>query len=176
MSVQAERYEGAEPYVFISYSHADRERVLAIVAAMEKRGYRVWYDAKINAGTKWKSEIANKISECEAFMMFISTDFINSHDCMDEAQHAHTDNRKIVPVKMNLDRGEFPETLKYLLQDHQGFSMHDFPTAEAFVTRLDTEPLFQCCRAETTQTPAPVASEFPRFPPGCSETVRKTSL
>ena len=129
----------------------------AIVAAMEKRGYRVWYDAKINAGTKWKSEIANKISECEAFMMFISTDFINSHDCMDEAQHAHTDNRKIVPVKMNLDRGEFPETLKYLLQDHQGFSMHDFPTAEAFVTRLDTEPLFQCCRAETTQTPAPLA-------------------
>ena len=39
MSVQAERYEGAEPYVFISYSHADSERVLAIVAAIKKCVY-----------------------------------------------------------------------------------------------------------------------------------------
>ena len=53
MSVPAKRYEGAEPYVFISYSHADSERVLAIVKAMEKRGYRVWYDAGINAGQQW---------------------------------------------------------------------------------------------------------------------------
>ena len=62
MSVQAERYEGAEPYIFISYSHADREHVLAIVMEMKKRGYRVWYDENIEAGKQWTAELAEKIA------------------------------------------------------------------------------------------------------------------
>ena len=34
-------YEGKEPFIFISYAHKDSERVLPILAQLQRRGYRV---------------------------------------------------------------------------------------------------------------------------------------
>ena len=157
MSVQAERYEGAEPYVFISYSHADRERILAIVAEMKKRGYRVWYDANIEAGKQWTAELAEKIADCGLFLPFISRTFADSEYCMQEVRHAKSEKRNIVPVKLDLDRNQYSKELKFLLENAQGFSADSFSTVEAFTARLDAEPLFQRCRAGIAQTPAPLA-------------------
>ena len=162
MSVQAERYEGAEPYVFISYSHADSERVLAIVAAMEKRGYRIWYDAGINAGQQWTETLANKIAGCELFLLFASVSYIASFApdsmrpfCRLEFLHAQKTRRQMIPVR--LDETAFPNELNFLIGNPQQIRPAADETAEAFAARLDAEPLFQCCRAETTQTPAPLA-------------------
>ena len=162
MSVQAERYEGAEPYVFISYSHADSERVLAIVAAMEKRGYRVWYDAGINAGQQWTETLANKIADCEVFLLFASVSYMASFApdsmrpfCRLEFLHAQKTHRQMIPVR--LDETAFPNELNFLIGNPQQIRPAADETAEAFAARLDAEPLFQRCRAGTTQTPALLA-------------------
>ena len=165
MNVEAKRYEGTEPYIFISYSHVDRERVLALVAAMDERGYRVWYDAGINAGEQWTDTLANKIANCEAFLPFISRTFADSEYCMQEVRHAKSEKRNIVPVKLDLDRTQYPQGLKFLLEDKQGFSVDDFPTPEAFAARLDTEPLFQRCRRDTTPDAATLAEVVTRNRP-----------
>ena len=156
MSVSAKRYEGAEPYIFISYSHADSERVLSIVAAMEKRGYRVWYDANITAGEQWTAALANKIADCEIFMPFISRAFRDSKNCIDEVQHAKRNNRTFVPIRFNLERELFSQELKFLLTNAQGFSLASHDEA-AFHAWMDFQSIFQCCRAVTTQTSAPLA-------------------
>ena len=143
------RYEGAEPYIFISYSHADKDRVLSVVAAMEARGYNVWYDEHIHAGEQWTAELAEKIACCEIFMPFISRNFRDSDNCMDELQHAKRDNRNIVPVRLNLERELFSEELKFLLENSQGapIPMDDRePKPEVFAARLDVQPLFERCR------------------------------
>ena len=51
-------YEGQQPYLFISYAHADAPAVMAVVRDMYARGYRVWYDEGIEAGSEWPEYIA----------------------------------------------------------------------------------------------------------------------
>ena len=49
-------YNGNEPYIFISYAHKDSDKVLPIIRELQSRGYRVWYDAGIEAVTLGLSE------------------------------------------------------------------------------------------------------------------------
>ena len=142
---EAERYEGADPYIFISYSHADGGRVRAIAAAMIRRGYRVWFDEHIEAGKQWTVELANKIAECEIFMPFISRTFADSTYCMQEVRHAQGGKRKIVPIKLDLDRTQYPKELKFLLRNAQGFSLDSHDDA-AFLAWMDSQSAFQRCR------------------------------
>lgn len=41
-------YIGDNPFLFFSYCHADREEVFRIADAVDKAGYRVWYDKAIS--------------------------------------------------------------------------------------------------------------------------------
>ncbi len=41
-------YQGDEPYVFVSYSHADTERVYAELARLNDQGFNIWYDEGIS--------------------------------------------------------------------------------------------------------------------------------
>lgn len=45
-------YEGSEPYIFVSYSHKDSATVLPVISELQAEGFRVWYDASIEAGTE----------------------------------------------------------------------------------------------------------------------------
>ena len=51
-------YEGQEPYIFASYSHRDSETVLPILDALNKRGFRVWYDEGIPWTAEWKDGLS----------------------------------------------------------------------------------------------------------------------
>ena len=35
-------YEGKEPYIFLSYAHADAEAVMEIAARLQAAGCRIW--------------------------------------------------------------------------------------------------------------------------------------
>ena len=160
MNAEAKRYEGKEPYIFISYSHADRECVLAIVAAMDKRGYRVWYDAGIHAGEQWTDTLANKIAGCKVFLLFSSASYIASFApdserpfCRLEFTYAQKTRKPMIPVL--LDSAAFPSEMEFLIGNPQQMRPAPDETPEAFAARLDTEPLFQRCRRATTPDAAP---------------------
>ena len=51
-------YAGHEPYIFLSYAHADAPAVMAIAARLEAAGLRVWYDGGIEVGSEWPEYIA----------------------------------------------------------------------------------------------------------------------
>ena len=55
-------YEGSEPYIFISYAHADREDVFAVLSELYARGYRIWFDEGITPGSEWPENIAQHLS------------------------------------------------------------------------------------------------------------------
>ncbi len=55
-------YEGREPYVFVSYSHEDREDVYAEIAGLQDQGVNIWYDASgLSAGSEWSNALAAAI-------------------------------------------------------------------------------------------------------------------
>lgn len=81
-------YEGSEPYIFVSYAHKDSDTVLPIIAALQEQGFRVWYDAGIEAGTEWPEYIAEHLNGCTAFIAFMSNHAAESHNCRREINFA----------------------------------------------------------------------------------------
>ena len=82
-------YEGKEPYVFISYSRKDLEKVLPLFDALDQAGCRYWYDeGGIRAGEEFWRKIEQKIRGCTIFISFLSSTFLDSRYCRDEAKVA----------------------------------------------------------------------------------------
>ncbi|MBQ8260998.1 MAG: TIR domain-containing protein [Lachnospiraceae bacterium] len=77
-----------KPYIFISYSHRDSDKVIKIVERLQSEGYNVWYDEGIDPGTEWDENIAKHVSACSYFIAFISNGYIGSKNCKDELNYS----------------------------------------------------------------------------------------
>ncbi len=64
-------YEGSDPYVFVSYSHKDKDTVLEIINDLMLCACNLWYDRGIHSGEDWNKEIAERLfnAECVLFMV-----------------------------------------------------------------------------------------------------------
>lgn len=77
-----------KPYIFISYSHRDSEKVFGIINRLRNEGYNVWFDGGIDPGTEWDENIARHIQESAYFIAFVSEGYINSKNCKDELNYS----------------------------------------------------------------------------------------
>ena len=91
-------YEGQQPYLFISYAHADAPAVMAVVRDMYARGYRVWYDEGIEAGSEWPEYIASHLNEAHLVLAFITPAYLASDNCRKEMHFAVTKRKKIINI------------------------------------------------------------------------------
>ena len=58
---------------FISYNTEDAERIAPIVFDLHKSGLDIWYDGGLkHGGNKWDNQIAGKMMDCTAVIMFIT--------------------------------------------------------------------------------------------------------
>ena len=106
-------YEGAEPYVFISYAHADAEAVLAVAGRLQQAGCRVWYDAGIEVGSEWPEYIAAHLKGAAMMLAFLSNAYVRSDNCRAEMHYALT--KKIPSVNIILERTEMTPGLEMQL-------------------------------------------------------------
>lgn len=95
-----------EPYVFISYSSADRELVWRDVLEFQKRGYNVWLDEKNLDKTKdsWKEDALTAIEDmdCVLLVFYVSASSLRSDACYQELSKTVADSTKALhfgPVK-----------------------------------------------------------------------------
>ena len=65
-------YRGKEPYIFVSYAHADSARVFKEIARLNEAGYHVWYDEGIAPGNEWTDEIADALANCAVFIVMLT--------------------------------------------------------------------------------------------------------
>ena len=77
-------YNGTEPYVFVSYAHADETAVMAEMCRLKEMGLNVWYDAGIAPGSTWREEIAQSLADASRMIFFGSKQAANSINCMQE--------------------------------------------------------------------------------------------
>ena len=78
----------SKPYIFISYSHRDSDKVYEIIQKLNDCGYNVWYDGGIDPGTEWDQNIASHVKGCSYFIAFVSQGYIGSENCKDELNYA----------------------------------------------------------------------------------------
>ena len=81
-------YEGTKPYIFISYSHKDKDIVYPFISELMNRGYRVWYDDGIHLSEEWPEVIAERLFRAESVIFFLTQSFCNSKNCKREVNFA----------------------------------------------------------------------------------------
>jgi hypothetical protein len=62
-------------HVFISYSHADKDKLNRLVRSLEKYGFttdEIWYDSHIKPGGDWRDEIEVKLSEAFVVVVIVT--------------------------------------------------------------------------------------------------------
>lgn len=73
-------YTDEKPYYFISYNTEDEKRVMEYAMALEKFCVPMWYDSGLKLGKEWEEEIAVKIENCQAVIMFLSKNIFSKQN------------------------------------------------------------------------------------------------
>ncbi len=137
-------YEGNEPYIFISYAHKDSVKVLPILEALSQKGFRIWYDAGIEAGTEWPEYIAEHLKNCHVFLAFISKASVASKHCRQEITYAISKGNTFLTVY--LEDVKLPDGLEMQLCDTQAMFYERFSSQSIFVDTLAKARELQSCK------------------------------
>ena len=93
-------YEGKSPYVFVSYAHRQSDAVVDTIRILHDKGWRVWYDEGIPAGSDWPANIAQHMQECERVLFFLSGRAMESPNCYSEMRTAARLGKPILVVRL----------------------------------------------------------------------------
>lgn len=85
-------------FIFISYSHDDREIMEPIAEQLARDGYRFWFDDGTEGGETWQETVPEKITECTVFLLLITKNMLHSKNCRDELTYAKTEEKTILPA------------------------------------------------------------------------------
>lgn len=110
-------YSGPDNFIFVSYAHADTEKVYPILAMLQRNGCRVWYDEGIKGGANWRRLLATKIESCKNFFLFSSAAAAASDEVQIEIDIALDCNKTIVTVR--LDDAQFERAYEAWLKKTQ---------------------------------------------------------
>jgi len=117
MMVPQPPYKGDEPFVFVSYSHRDKEPVYAEIRWLQDQGINVWYDEGIEVGDEWTETLASAITDCMKFLFFITPNSVASEHCRRELIFAN--HVEVAVMAVFLEPGELPAGLNLALGNRQ---------------------------------------------------------
>ena len=129
-------YTGNQPYVFVSYSHKDERTVLPYLSALQREGYRVWYDEGIHKGANWNVMLGERLEGCTDFLLFSSENSVASERVEDEVNGAKMCGN-IHPITIRLDEARFPLGYEMFLGKYQNIFVSDGSGIEEIKSALN---------------------------------------
>jgi len=84
--------------VFLSYGRENTEQATGLAADLADLGYEVWFDSELTGGQSWWEQILRRIRECDAFVLALSQDSLESPACKREWTYAFDLRRNFLPV------------------------------------------------------------------------------
>ena len=70
-----------KPFIFVSYSHKDRDEVLQIIKTLYESGWKIWYDEGLTIGDRYDLTLEEHVRNCSAFLLFATENSLNSYYC-----------------------------------------------------------------------------------------------
>ncbi len=116
-------YRGKEPYIFVSYAHADKAIVYPEIQLLNERGCRIWFDEGITPAHEWSEEIARAINGCGFFVVFMTPAAALS-PYVNREIHWAVDRRKAFLV-IYLEPTTLSDGLKWLIGPVQAITRHE---------------------------------------------------
>lgn len=83
--------------VFISYKREQRDDVERIASSLQKLGLSVWFDARLDGGSTFHTEINDEIRAAKAVLVCWTADAVKSQFVVSESQIG-VENKTLVPV------------------------------------------------------------------------------
>ena len=142
-----------KPYVFISYAHKDSNAVLPAIGQLRDQGVSLWYDNGIEAGSEWPEFVAEKVLNCDKFILFISKAYLDSQNCKRELNFAISRKKEILSVF--LEEVELSPGMEMQLGTYQAIFRKRFANDGSFYRSLAGEPFFNACRETPRQEETP---------------------
>lgn len=104
------------PYYFISYNSEDDRRVAEYVKAMSGFNVPLWYDSGIKTGQAWEKEIADRIQDGEAVIMFLSKNIFKKENSYVHVEYElatlHFDKSIYVVLLDDIKNSDVPNRFK----------------------------------------------------------------
>ncbi len=130
-------YRGKEPYIFVSYAHADSEKVFAEIKRFNEAGYNVWYDEGISPGNEWTDDIADALAGCTVFVVMLTPVSAPRENVLNEINFALDEKKPFIAIHLEettlvrglkLQIGMKQAILKYNMTDNE----YEYKFIEAF--------------------------------------------
>ena len=151
-------YQGDEPSIFVSYSHADEDLVGSEIRWLQDQGFNVWWDEGISPGAEWREEVTTALGKASLILYFVSPASVVSPHCVREINYGADHFRKPI-LAVHIAPTELPHGLGLILSDLQALFRHT-------LTRDDYYQKLAGACASYLNVAAPQPATPPRPPPG----------
>jgi len=131
-------YDGEKPFVFVSYSHKDWQRVSLFIKKLQDNLCHVWFDEGIKSGSVWNDDLAEHLIQSDVILLFLSSSSIESEFVLSEVNFGRNHNKKILPVY--LEPIELPIGLEFQLSTVQAIHLYQFDDSEALKRIIKSLP------------------------------------
>lgn len=131
-------YDGEKPFVFVSYSHKDWQRVALFIKKLQDNLCHVWFDEGIKSGSVWNDDLAEHLIQSDVILLFLSSSSIESEFVLSEVNFGRNHNKKILPVY--LEPIELPIGLEFQLSTIQAIHLYQFDDSEALKRIIKSLP------------------------------------
>lgn len=116
-------YKGTEPYIFLSYAHADKEIVDKIIVGLKQDMCRVWYDEGLTPGESWNDDLAEHLKNAAVVVVVLTQSAIISQYVKAEINYAISKKIKLIPVF--LEQIDLPAGLEMMLSSTQYLNLYN---------------------------------------------------
>ncbi|MBD3188650.1 tetratricopeptide repeat protein [Candidatus Bathyarchaeota archaeon] len=121
-------YTGDDPYLFVSFSHADKGEVYPELLRLHNKGYRIWYDEGITPGKDWMEVIPHAIEKSSFFILFTSPNIIGSKYISREITYAIEIDKPFLAIF--LEETTLPSKLKFQINVYQHLFKYELSLVE----------------------------------------------
>ena len=133
-------YQGNKPYIFLNYSHRDKELAHYVVDYLQEYNFNVWFDEGIHTETPWKDVMIDKITNCSVMVFLATQNSLTSEWCKQELRFAKEEGKKFINVVFGSPH--LPVWFIYDFHKYQRLDEKKFPNRKAMMDRLVKELLF----------------------------------
>lgn len=169
MGCEMDLYEGKEKYIFVSYCHKDKARVIPVIEKMIQKGYRVWYDKGINPGANWPEIVAKHLNNSLVVMAFVTENYVKSQNCVNELHFAVAKRKEMLSIMM--ESVKLTLGIEMQLAASQAIYQYRYKNENDFYEQLFSSDVLKECLEEKTE--GRVVREIPKVKKSRKEPTKK---
>lgn len=136
-------YRGSEPFVFVSYAHADAELAYPIISGLQERGMRIWFDDGLDVGDIWEDVIPDHVEQCAAMLCLVSPRFMDSNNCLDEIHYAKEQKKEL--MILHLEDASLPRNFQFRYSRFHALRLSTYSDHGALLDKLAATQKLRCC-------------------------------